>query len=71
MTDKPVWTLEEVKAYAARYGLTNMQPEHLLRMVELANRVSAAGAAIPRMDRKSDEPVSTFRLPLINAARQV
>lgn len=65
MTEKPGWTLEEIKAYAARYGLTTMQPEHLERMVELANRVSAAGSAIPRMERKSDEPASTFRLPLI------
>jgi len=42
-----------------------MEPAHLERMVELANKVSAAGASIPRMDRKSDEPASTFRLPLI------
>ena len=69
MTDTPAWTLEDIKAYAVRYGLTTMRPEHLERMVELANRVTAAGIAIPRMDRKSHEPASTFRLPLISSAK--
>jgi len=66
MTDNPAWTLDEVKAYAERHGLTTMQPEHLARMVELANRVSATGVAIPRMAKKSDEPASTFRQPLLS-----
>jgi hypothetical protein len=64
MSDSPAWTADEIKAYAKRHGLTAMQPEHLARMVELADRVSAAGTAIPRMARKSDEPASTFRVPL-------
>lgn len=68
MTDTPAWTLEDIKAYAARYGLTTSS-EHLERIVELANRVTAAGMAIPRMDRKSHEPASTFRLPLIAPAK--
>ena len=64
MSDTPAWTLDDVKAYAARYGLKTSE-EHLLRMVELGNKVTAAGLGIPRMDRKSEEPASTFRLPLI------
>jgi hypothetical protein len=64
MSDTPAWTLEEIKVYAKRYGLTTMLPEHLERMVELANQVAAAGTAMPRMPKKSDEPASTFRVPL-------
>lgn len=64
MSDTPAWTLADATAYAARFGLKTT-PEHMERMVELGNRVTAAGLAIPRMERKSDEPASTFRLPLI------
>jgi hypothetical protein len=67
MSDSPAWTLDEIKTYAKRHGLTTIEPEHLERMVELANRVSAAGIAIPRMAKKSDEPASTFRVPLLSA----
>ena len=67
MSETFSWTLDEIKAYAKRHGLTTMLPEHLERMVELANRVSAAGTAIPRMASKFDEPASTFRVPLTGA----
>jgi hypothetical protein len=65
MSVSPAWTLDEIKAYAERHGLTTMQPEHLVRLVELANTVSATGTAIPRMAKKSDEPASTLRVPLL------
>ncbi|MEJ1159264.1 hypothetical protein [Prosthecomicrobium sp. N25] len=60
----PAWTQAEIDAFAARYGLVNATPEHLARMRELADRVAAAGRAIPRMPNKGDEPASTFRVPL-------
>jgi hypothetical protein len=50
--------------YAEIYGLTNLTPEHIARMAELANRVVKAAAAIPRMPSKGDEPASTFKVPL-------
>jgi len=64
MSDFPAWTQDEINAFAARYGLANLTPDHLARMRELADRVSAAGRAIPRMPSKGDEPASTFRVPL-------
>jgi hypothetical protein len=67
MTDTPAWTLDEIVVYAKRYGLTTMRDDHLVRMVELANVVAAAGTAIPRQTKKSDEPASTFRVPLLSA----
>jgi hypothetical protein len=64
MSDYPAWTQDEIDAFAARYGLTNLTPEHRARMRELADRVAAAGRAIPRMPSKGHEPASVFRVPL-------
>lgn len=64
MTDTTSWTIDEIAAYAARYGLTRLEPAHLERMREIADKVALASAAIPRMPRKSDEPAPVFRVPL-------
>ncbi|RAI02000.1 hypothetical protein DLJ53_11490 [Acuticoccus sediminis] len=58
------WTPEEIAAFAARYGLTDLTPEMLDRMREIADKVAEASAAIPRMPRKDDEPAPVFRVPL-------
>ena len=58
------WTPEEIASFAARYGLSDLSPEMLDRMREIADKVAAASAAIPRMPRKDDEPAPVFRVPL-------
>ena len=35
MTTMPKPSLEEIQAFARRYGLDNLAPEHLARMTEL------------------------------------
>lgn len=64
MSDMPGWTMPEIEAYAARYGLTTLDTAGLERLRELADRVSAAARSLPRVPRKDDEPATVFRLPL-------
>ncbi|MVW70372.1 MULTISPECIES: hypothetical protein [unclassified Bordetella] len=56
------WTLDDVKAYCRRFGLTLSEPQ-LLRMHELSTTVSATGMGIPRMPSKDHEPALTFAMP--------
>ena len=63
MTDIPAISLAEIEAYARRHGLTNLTPDHLRRLAELADRVAAAGRTLPRMPSKEDEPAHGFRVP--------
>lgn len=60
MTDRPAWTIEEITAFARRYGLERLAPEHLQRMCELAPYVSDLGRSLPRMPRKEDAPAPVF-----------
>jgi hypothetical protein len=60
----PELTDDEMRRYAARYGLTNMTAAHLSRMQELATKVAAVSSSIPRMPQKFDEPAGITRLPL-------
>ena len=60
----PLMTEVEMRAYAARHGLSTLAPEHLARMRELAARVAQTGLAVPRMQAKSDEPAPVFVVPL-------
>lgn len=57
-------TDDEMRAYAARHGLTTLAPEHIARMRELAARVAQTGSTLPRMPAKSDEPAAVFAVPL-------
>lgn len=63
MSDIPPTSMAEIEAYALRYGLTNLTPEHLKRLAEIADKVAAAGRSLPRMPSKEDEPAHTFRVP--------
>jgi aspartyl-tRNA(Asn)/glutamyl-tRNA(Gln) amidotransferase subunit A len=63
MTEIPATSLSEIEAYARRYGLTNLTPEHLARLAELADKVAALGRSLPRMPSKEDEPAHSFRVP--------
>jgi aspartyl-tRNA(Asn)/glutamyl-tRNA(Gln) amidotransferase subunit A len=63
MNEIPAATLAEIEAFARRYGLTNLTPDHLKRMTELADKVAATGRAVPRMPSKEDEPAHSFRVP--------
>jgi len=63
MTDIPATSLAEIEAYAPRHRLTNLTPDHLRRLAELADRVAAAGRTLPRMPSKEDEPAHGFRVP--------
>lgn len=56
MTDQPAYTLEEVEAFAKRYGLTRLRPEHIERMRELASYVADLGRTLPRVANKHDAP---------------
>jgi aspartyl-tRNA(Asn)/glutamyl-tRNA(Gln) amidotransferase subunit A len=63
MSEIPATTLAEIEAFARRYGLTNLTPDHLRRMTELADKVAATARALPRMPSKEDEPAHSFRVP--------
>lgn len=63
MTDIPATTLPEIEAFARRHGLTNLAPEHLKRLAEISDTVSAVGRGLRRMSNKEDEPAHTFRVP--------
>jgi aspartyl-tRNA(Asn)/glutamyl-tRNA(Gln) amidotransferase subunit A len=63
MTDVRATTLSEIEAFARRHGLTNLAPEHLKRLAEITDTVSAVGRGLPRMSSKEDEPAHTFRVP--------
>jgi hypothetical protein len=54
---------DDMRAYAARHGLTNLPPEQISRMAGLAVRVAQVGGGLPRMPEKSDEPAFTFAPP--------
>ena len=56
MTEQPAYTLEEIEAFAERYGLTRLKPEHVARMRELASYVSDLGRTLPRVASKHDAP---------------
>ena len=56
MTDQPAYTPEEIEAFAKRYGLTRLRPEHIVRMCELASYVSDLGRTLPRVASKHDAP---------------
>ncbi len=64
MTDPKPWTMEEITAYAERYGLGGLDEGALERMREIADKVTLASRNIPRVPRKDDEPAPVFRLPL-------
>ena len=57
-------TEAEMRAFAARHGLSGLAPEHLARMRELSAKVARTGLGVPRMPEKSDEPASVFAVPL-------
>ena len=63
MSEIPATSMAEIEAYALRYGLTNLTPEHLKRLAEIADKVAAAGRSLPRMPSKEDEPAHSFRVP--------
>ena len=58
MTEQPAYTIEEIEAFAKRYGLTRLTPKHLARMRELAPYVSDLGRSLPRVSSKHDAPAS-------------
>ncbi|SDV50787.1 hypothetical protein [Chitinasiproducens palmae] len=61
------WTLQQVAAYAARYGLYFSGPQAdvmLARLHELAVAGRAAASALPRPTNKANEPACMFRAPL-------
>lgn len=62
MSDAEMWTEEAVRAFAAAHGLAHLPPEQMRRLVVVAQRAAAAGAAIPRQPEKSSEPAGVFRV---------
>ncbi|HEX4892446.1 MAG TPA: hypothetical protein VFV47_04105 [Hyphomicrobiaceae bacterium] len=58
------WSPEAMAAFAALSGLKDVKADEIARLVQLGNKVVATSEAIPRMPRKTDEPASTFEVPL-------
>jgi hypothetical protein len=56
MIEQPAYTIEEIEAFARRYGLTRLKPEHIARMRELAPYVCDLGRSLPRVASKHDAP---------------
>jgi len=60
------YSADEIEAFAARYGLTKLTKEHLVRMQELAPTAAVLGGQLPRPSRKSDAPAPSFTaVPII------
>ncbi|MXQ14458.1 hypothetical protein [Microvirga makkahensis] len=51
---------DEIRDFAARHGLSDLAPEHLERMRELADKLASAARMVPRMPSKFDEPAHVF-----------
>ncbi len=51
---KTEYSLDEMRAFAERYSLTRLTPEHLQRMRELATYVTDLGRTLPRVEAKAD-----------------
>lgn len=51
-SDKP--TIEDMQAFAHRYGLTKLSTKNLERMAELAVYVTELGRQLPRPPNKED-----------------
>jgi len=58
MTPQP--SRDEMRAFARRYGLEKLTPEHVARMAELAVYVGELGRTLSRPPRKDDAPAPTF-----------
>lgn len=56
MPQAPEPTLDEITAFAERYGLTRLHADHLQRMRELAVYVADLGRNLPRVPSKDDKP---------------
>lgn len=56
MTESLKPSLAEIEAFARRYGLERLAPEHIARMAELAIYVGELGRTLPRPARKEDGP---------------
>ncbi len=65
MTTGTMPSLAEIRAFALRYGLDALTPEHIARMAELAVYVGDLGRALPRPPRKQDAPAPTFPVPKV------
>lgn len=64
MTDAvPEWTDAEIRAFCARIGLEGLDDASMDRLRWNANKVTAAGRALPRMARKEEEPANRVSLP--------
>ncbi|TVP70802.1 MAG: hypothetical protein EA339_11730 [Rhodobacteraceae bacterium] len=57
------WTLDDIRHHAKCQGL-ELEPEALEQLHAMANRVSAASAAVTRMAHKDSEPAPGLFFPL-------
>ncbi len=53
-------SLQDITAFARRYGLDNLTSEHLARMAELAVYVGELGRTLPRPPAKDNIPAPIF-----------
>ncbi len=51
-------------AFAHRYGLDKLTPEHIARMAELAVYVGELGRSLQRPPAKENVPAPTFEIEL-------
>lgn len=64
MPDVAKPSMAEMSAWARRYGLEKLTPEHIERMAELAVYVADLGRTLPRVPRKEDQPAPIFKPPV-------
>ena len=50
----------EIPHFAARHGLSDLAPEYLERMRDLADKLALAARMVTRMPSKSNEPAHVF-----------
>ena len=57
-------SLDAMTAFAHRYGLDKLTPEHIARMAELAVYVGELGRTLQRPPAKENVPAPTFEIQI-------
>jgi hypothetical protein len=58
----PTVSPEEAAAFARRWGVRSLRPEHIAELQEAMTGIAQAGRNVPRVASKFDQPAAFFRV---------
>jgi len=64
MAEAAGYGVDEIEAFARRFGLSGLSPEHLRELAARGSLVAELGRDLPRQPRKDAEPAHVLRVPL-------